>query len=354
MKPRDRSRSKKGPKERHTRSSQRRICCWCKKEVPDSEAWTGDISGAIAVSNVSRSTARKGLALCLSCGSDRLREKIWKLNDDNPELKLIPMPSMFVMRDQPIPNLPVCLDFFSRCEGACWTGSPKDLANLLLEFCAEHPTEWWYSGWKDDYVAWLVMGQAGGTFREKRESARYWFEQYWKRIRDHDESDKQGRARWAAVELNTLRPRPSQAPKSTSESSLGGEQFLKSFSDAFLSGLHRVKPPECSPPAKYDAYAQFILWLRKNWYRLSNKKHSQPLYELAAETFLKERPASKVEWHELIELARAYDECDGVQSDDDLPRISQVLMRLVANRHGISSSQVAHVRAQLNKQNARR
>ena len=264
------------------------------------------------------------------------------------------MVSVTGTREEPIPNLRVCLAFFSECERACRTGSPRDLANLLLEFCAEHPTEWWYSGWKDDYVAWLVMGQAGGTFREKKENARYWFDEYWKGVRDHEESDKQGRARWAAVELNTLRPRPSQAPKSTPSSSLGGEQFLKSFSDAFLSGLHRLKPPECSPPAMYDAYAQFILWLGKNWYSLSGKKHSRPLYELAAETFLKERPASKVECHELLELARAYDECDGVQSGDDLPRISQVLLRLVANRHGISSSQVAHVRAELNKQNARR
>lgn len=354
MKQRDRSRSKKRPKKRHTRSSQRRVCCWCKKEVPDSEAWTGDISGAIAFSNVSRSTARKGLALCLSCGSDGLSEIIRELNDKNPELKLIPMPSMFVMRDQPIPNLGVCLDFFSRCERACRTGSPKELANLLLQFCAEHPTEWWYSGWKDNYVAWLVMGQAGGTFQEKKETARYWSDEYWKGVRDHEESDKRGRARWAALELNTLRPRSSQAPKSTPASSLGGEQFLKSASDAFLSGLHRVNPPGCSPPAMYDAYAQFILWLGKNWYRLSSKKHSRPLYELAAETFLKERPASKVECHELVELARGYDECDGVQSGDDVPLISQVLLRFVANRHGVSSSQVAHIRAELNKQNARR
>ncbi len=159
MKQRDRSHSKKRPKKRHTRSSQGRVCCWCKKEVPDSEAWTGDISGAIAVSEVSRSRARKGLALCLSCGSEGLREKIWKLNDNNPELKLRPMSSMFVTREEPIPNLRVCLAFFSECERACRTGSPRDLANLLLEFCAEHPTEWWYSGWKDDYVAWLVMGR---------------------------------------------------------------------------------------------------------------------------------------------------------------------------------------------------
>ena len=203
MKQRDGSRSKK----RHTPSSRRRVCCWCKKEVPDSEAWTGDISGAIAVADVSRSTARKGLALCLACGSDGIREIIWKLNDHNPGLKLTPMPSMFVTLEQPMPNLLVCLAFFSKCERARRAGSPRDLANLLLEFCAEHPTEWWYSGWKDDYVAWLMMGQAGGTSREKKESARYWFDEYWKGIGNHEESDKRGRAWWAAVELNTLTPK---------------------------------------------------------------------------------------------------------------------------------------------------
>jgi len=238
MKRRDKSRPKKLPR----RGSQRRVCCWCKKDVPDSEAWTGDISGAIAFSDFSRSTARKGLALCLACGSDRLREIIWKLNQDNPELKLTPIPSMFVTREQPIPNLHVCLDFFSKCKRACPTERPRVLANLLLEFCAEHPTEWWYSGWKDNYVAWLAMGQAGGTFREKKEIARFWFEQYWKGIRDDEESDKQGRARWAAVELNALRPRPSQAPKGIPASGLGGEQFLKEASDAFLSGLPRLGP----------------------------------------------------------------------------------------------------------------
>jgi hypothetical protein len=264
------------------------------------------------------------------------------------------MPSMFVTLEQPMPNLLVCLAFFSKCERARRAGSPRDLANLLLEFCAEHPTEWWYSGWKDDYVAWLMMGQAGGTSREKKESARYWFDEYWKGIGNHEESDKRGRAWWAAVELNTLTPKSSQAPKSTPASRLGGEEFLKSASDAFLSELHRVNPPECIPPAIYDAYAQFIRWLRKNWYRLSNKKHSQPLYELAAESFLKKRPASKVKCHELVELARAYDGCESAQSHGDLPLISQVLLKFVANRHGISSTLVAHIRAELNTQNARR
>jgi hypothetical protein len=199
-----------------------------------------------------------------------------------------------------------------------------------------------------------VTGQAGGTSREKKEIARYWFDEYWKGVGDHEESDKRGRARWAAVKLNTLRPKSRQAPKSPSASRLGGEQLLKSVSDAFRSGLHRVQPPEWSSPAMYDAYAQFILWLGKNWYRLSSKKHSRPLYELAAETFLKERPASKVECHELVELARAYDACESVQRGDDLPLISQVLLQFVANQHGISSSLVAHIRAELNKQNARR
>lgn len=54
----------------------------------------------------------------------------------------------------------------------------------------------------------------------------------------------------------------------------------------------------------------------------------------------------------LVELAAAYDNCDKLSKGDKnehLPSVYEVLLKFVAERHGVSTTLVAHERARLHK-----
>src|SRR5271157_5262552 len=164
------SRSKNGrrPGPKHCiRAVTKRFCCWCNQEVAEGEAWAGDIAGALAFRQlISPSPHANQTALCLSCGTDRLPEVLHAANEGNPELRLrFPGPQMFRTSTEPIPNIWKCGDFFRKCSSAT---SGSQMADLLLEFEDRYPVEWSYSGWKNDFIADLVLGHWGDRVRERK------------------------------------------------------------------------------------------------------------------------------------------------------------------------------------------
>ena len=93
-------RSKSGRRlvpKRRIRAVTKCFCCWCNEEIPEGEAWAGDIAGALAYRQlISASRSANQTALCLSCGTDRLPRLLQAANEGNPELRLrFPVPEMF-------------------------------------------------------------------------------------------------------------------------------------------------------------------------------------------------------------------------------------------------------------------
>ena len=114
-------------------------------------------------------------------------------------------------------------------------------------------------------------------------------------------------------------------------------------------------PPSSKPHVGYKQYAVFIRWLEGHWHELCAKKHGTPLYENAADKFLS-KITTPVERSVLVELAAAYDNCYKLPKGDKnehLPSVYEVLLKFVAERHGVSTTLVAHERAGLHKKNAR-
>ena len=219
-----------------------------------------------------------------------------------------------------------------------------------------------YSGWKNDFIANLVLGHCGGdSVRETKKSAEYWFKEHWKLTRDSEETDSKKRAFWAAVELNALKatgetPKPTLAPRQGISRSVG-DYFLEAWANRWPHTLSEgsADPPPSNSYDKYRKYALFIQWLGKHWHKLCIKKHGPPLHENAADNFLSAR-SSPVERGVLVELAEAYDKCYKPPMGDKnehLPSVYEVLLKFVAERHGVSTTPVAQARAGLNKKSTR-
>jgi hypothetical protein len=261
----------------------------------------------------------------------------------------------------------MCCDFFYKCKSAT---SGSQLADLLLEFEGGYPVEWSFSGWKNDFIADLVLGRYGEdraeelgerSFRETRKTAEHWFKEHWKLTKNSPETDSKKRAFWAAIELDSLKtirgtPKPTSVPRQGIPRP-GGDHFLEALAKAWSHNAAEG-PAGSAASNRYDQYkkfAVFIRWLWKHWHELCAKKHGIPLHENAAHEFLSER-TTPVERSVLVELAAAYDNCYKLPKGDKnehLPSVYEVLLKFVAERHGVSTTLVAHERARLHKKNAR-
>jgi hypothetical protein len=266
---------------------------------------------------------------------------------------------MFRTSTDPIPNIWACGTFFSTCRS---TTSGTQLADLLLEFESNYPVEWSYSGWKNDFIADLVLGRWGAQQRsQKKKSAEYWLKEHWKLTKDSPETDSKKRAFWAAIELDSLKT-TRRTPKPTLAARQGiprpeGDHFLEAFAKGLSHNVAEGSTDSAAsnPSDEYKKFAVFIRWLWKHWHELCAKKRGIPLHENAADKFVSEIN-TPVERSVLVELAAAYDNCYKLPKGDKnehLPSVHEVLLTFVAERHGISTTLVAHERARLHKKNAR-
>jgi hypothetical protein len=306
------------------------ICGWCQKAITKGNAWPGNIEVATWLAAPVRKAARM---LCRSC-AERLpamvEPAVQKFNRFRPELRLqVPYhpvnPFMFEPADEPIPNLKICVDFFFDCKLArCNENAGQHIADLLLQFERDYPVEWTCSGWKNDFIAELVLGYTdSGTARQCKPSADYWFSQHWKRKLKFDRetafaaSDKRARAKWAAIEL----------------------EYLKSNSKSDQIDDHGES---------YNAYAHFIRWRNKNW---------ELRTAAAVIKFRREWPKSRLSDDALIDLLAAHKRClEQARNSGKVAYAldpSKVIQEVVARRRGVSSRLMAEVRSQMKKRNAR-
>jgi hypothetical protein len=294
----------------------------------------------------------QSLALCMACGKDGLRETIMELNGSKPKLDFLPTPSLVIDRNQPIPDLLACLRFRSECKKACGK-DPRRLAELLLEFSTKHPTEWWHSHWQYEYVAWLLLGNAGGDFNERKRSAMLFFKEYWKGVRDDSVSTERTRARYAAAELNYI-----------------------------VEDAHGLT---------YQRYRLFIQWLKGTASRKKMSPGDARWVEWAAQCYLLDRPNCNLSKETLRDIASAFSTCyqrlrrsliaigrhertrstaSNQKRHPAKPRSkrgatsqrqkrenalngidpSKVVLEFAAQKWGVSSSLVADERAKINKQ----
>jgi len=140
------------------------------------EEWAGNIEAAIWFLN--RLHPVRSRKMHRTCGE--LLPRV--MAPDLPKLKLQPYPVQWGLTGKPNPDAMVCLWYFERCrEARSRENTAQLISDLLLEFEDKYPIEWKCSGWKNELVAELVLGEVQlGDFRERKRYAEYWFSRRWK------------------------------------------------------------------------------------------------------------------------------------------------------------------------------
>ncbi len=320
-------------------------CGWCQKVISEDDAWPGDVEVAVWLCAPICKGAR---VLCRRC-SDRLpvmiEPAIQKLNRFQPKLQLQIVATDPLSLSQLLPNLRICTDLFYECSMArLETDAGRQICDLLLQFERDHPVEWEYCGWKNDFIAELVLGLTGdGSAEERRTTATLWLTRYWtnqaKRNRQTavDDSDRRRRALYALAGI--------QAVTGRAQKSAGCNVVLTPPGIGLRNGWHRAGTSMgIQDRESYNLYLLFARWLSKNWTQLTSKRGDP--HRIAAETYLRERPCAKIPHEVLMKIAAAYDRC---YSDGPPPPPSQVLLEFFAEGHGVSSRLVAGMRAERNK-----
>lgn len=198
--------------QRHKSVTQESVCGWCDKVVAEDDTWPGDVEVAVWLCAPIRKGAR---VLCRGC-SERLpamiEPAIRKLNRFQPKLQLQIVATDPLSLSQLLPNLRICTDFYYQCSMArLKTDVGRYISDLLLRFERDHRVEWEYSGWKNDFIAELVLGLTGdGSADERKTTAKLWLTRYWanqatrNRQRAIDDSEPRHRAVYAIAGLQAV------------------------------------------------------------------------------------------------------------------------------------------------------
>jgi hypothetical protein len=330
-------------------------CAICGKPVGTGEEWVGNIEAATWFLN--RLDPVNSVKMHRPCGELLPRVMAPHL----PKLKLRPYPFRGGRKSVPNPDAMVCLWYFERCRDAqLQENAAQQISDLLLEFEDKYPIEWECSGWKDEFIVKLVLGNIQpGDFQEPERYAKYWFSQRWKQKKtlqrkiDHELSDTRMAAGAAVSDLNMIEL----------------EARLAAAMDAVRRG----------DSASYDAafdnsvalpHTQFLWWLNEAWEKTheevkfvsSNSQNEQAaenhwllkMSRLLIRNFRKDHPDFRLNNDELVGLCRAYhQEWRGADDANNIPP-SAVLIRFVAAKHNVSPATVRRVRAEIGKRIVKR
>jgi hypothetical protein len=248
----------------------------------------------------------------------KLHMEIRMCNRTVPELRL-QIPDGYVSL-----NLEVCVDYYFKCRRACLEeDAASKVAELLTSFLEQHPFEWYFSYWRNDLVAKLVLGELSTSLSAKKEAGERWLKWYWKY-----ESKMYGET---ATYLSSKRR--------AAERAVNELEFMR-FMD---------NDPQCWIRPGFRGYSIFVAWLNKNWTQLAAKKKGSALFNIIARKFRNKWPDLAFRDSDLEELCRAYQSVESSYDPGKVPPY-QVVLTLVARKHGVSARFVTGVRAELNKQ----
>jgi hypothetical protein len=228
------------------------------------------------------------------------------------------------MPDRNIPlNPKICADYYFKCQHAAFEkdGANK-VAELLTSFLEQYPLEWRFSGWKNDLIAKLVLGELNTTSSAREEPGERWLKAHWKRER-----------RMQRETATYLSPKRMAASSAVFELELLAIQDKNSF---------WIYPG-------FRGYATFVTWLNANWAQLASKKKGAALFSMIAREFRNKWPDLAFSDSDFEEICFAYHSIESSHPSGKVPPY-QVVLTLVARKNGVSPRLVTKVRAESNKQ----
>jgi hypothetical protein len=246
----------------------------------------------------------------------------------------------------PIPDLTVCVQYFEKCEAAkAEADSAQEVGDLLLEFEAKYPIEWECSGWKNEFVADLVLGNTQlGNVPERKNYAVSWLSRRWQQ---QEKIEKQiarvsaphfEAACEAVFDLDMLQ----WTARLSAASNAFRRGDLLAFNAAFDTNVD-------------TPHTEFIRWLNTSWeeiWKSGNRGSSSPkdstLIQLALAMFRTGHPSFGLSEPDLARLCDAF-LAEWRRAETFPVPPSAVLLQLVAKRHKISSARVRRVAAEIRK-----
>jgi len=252
----------------------------------------------------------------------QLQEKVKMFNSVIPDLRLALPTHRYSHKPYLSVDLHVCADYYFKCAHAQFDENPgSEIADLLNSLLDYHPLEWDVCGWKNDFVAALVLGHFKGSLSRQKEVANRWLKRYWKSERQKE--------REVDVALSPKRMFASSA-----------------IFDLEMLVLMDKTPGIWIKPG-FRGYASFVNWLNKNWLRLACRK-SGPV--LMHELVSKFRHTHQVKFSdsELLEICEVYRGIESQHPEGAVPPY-QVVLTLMARRHNVSPRLVNKLRAEQNR-----
>jgi len=224
-------------------------------------------------------------------------------------------------------NLQVCADYYFKCQRArLEEDAGNKVAALLTSFLEQHPLEWSISYWKNDFIAELVLGKLN-TSGATKEAGQRWLKRYWRR--------EQRMQREIATYVSPKRVAASEA-----------------VWDLELLELIDNDPQFYIRPG-FRVFAEFVNWLNTNWTRFAAEKKRSALFnclvkEYRNRKFRKQRQGAELSDSELIDICKVY---ESIESQHDPGNVTpyQVVLNLIAGKHGVSPRLMTDVRAENHK-----
>jgi hypothetical protein len=207
----------------------------------------------------------------------------------------------------------------------CEKDAAHKIAGLLSSFQQRHPLEWRCSGWKNDAIAGLLLGEFDvppESVESRRQAGERWLRDYWQR--------EEKRARETAI---ALRPKRIDA----SAAVLDLEMLLL-----------MVDNPQlwiCPGPREYDI---FVKWLNRNWAAIATKKKGEALLNDVIRKFHPNQKGPAFRECDLREMCDVYREIESWYPPAAVPTY-QLVLTLVARKHNVSPRLVTKIRAEMNK-----
>jgi hypothetical protein len=272
-----------------------------------------------------------------------------------PELKLRPYPLRWLPTGGPDPDVITCLWYFGRCrELRSQENAAQHVGDLLLEFEDKYPIEWECSGWKNEFVAEMVLGDVQrGEFSERRDYAMDWFSRRWK----HEERIERQLTR-------ELLPQNVASADAAFELDMIDFTARATIASVALRGGDSAGWDTAFVKSVDYPHIQFIRWLNESWVKLKRSSEATQelefrapvpkelppnwILETAVKAFRKKHPNCNLENHDLVDIFAAFREAERRNALPIPPSI--VLLKFVASRHGISDAKLRHYLAKSGKE----
>lgn len=251
-----------------------------------------------------------------------LQATIRAFNRTVPELR-IKLPTYFLSA---IPylalNIKVCTDYYFKCANLRFDeDAGNKIAACLTTFLEEHPLEWSVCSWKNDFIAEIVLGELECS-GDRKKAAKNWLNWYWKR------QNKQSRD-------TDLYLSPKRTAASAAVFELEWLSIMDENQDLFISPGFR-------------GHATFVTWLNRNWPVLAVDKKGPALLQEIVERFREKHRDLSFSDSELRDICEAYESVEPLYDRGAVPPY-QVVLALIARKHGVSPRLVTKMRADQNK-----